>query len=226
MRTRWLELGLVLLVAIAPLWVSSFHAFLKGGTLTDRDTAHYMNAVVHEAAALCLLAYVLRRSRRGWKDIGLRVSIGQVGIGICLFIATSVLTAAGYYVLQYAHFAVFGAWARPWDLSGILGTTSLWVLVPFILLNPWFEESIVRGYLMTELQALTGSSLAAVLISTLLQAGYHLYQGTVNATMVGISFLVLSLYYLKTRELLPVIVAHTIMDAYAITMLLYRLSGR
>jgi membrane protease YdiL (CAAX protease family) len=34
---------------------------------------------------------------------------------------------------------------------------SLWLLIPFLVLNPFFEEILVRGYLTTELADLCGS---------------------------------------------------------------------
>jgi membrane protease YdiL (CAAX protease family) len=102
------------------------------------------------------------------------------------------------------------------------GPTAIWVWVPFILLNPWFEEVLVRGYVMTEVAELSGSAALAVFVSTAIQTGYHLYQGPVNTVIVGSCFLMLSLYYAKTRKLFPVIMAHTIMDVLAWIHLIYQ----
>jgi hypothetical protein len=35
-----MELGLVLLIFLVPLWIISFNTFLRGGALEDRNTAH------------------------------------------------------------------------------------------------------------------------------------------------------------------------------------------
>jgi len=220
-RQRWMELGLVLLIFIAPLWIISFSTFLRGGALEDRNTTHFLAACVHEFAALLLLGYVLKRSGRNFGALGIRPSFGGLGMGAVLWLGVVIVTRLSYYFLQYAHFAIFHQYLRPWDMSGIMGGTAIWVWVPFILLNPWFEEVLVRGYVMTEVAELSGSTAFAVLVSTAIQTGYHLYQGPVNTVMVGSCFLLLSLYYARTRKLFPVIVAHTIIDVLAGIHLIY-----
>ncbi len=82
----------------------------------------------------------------------------------------------------------------------------------FGFLNPFFEEIIVRAYLMTEVRQLTGSGAKAVMVSTALQMSYHFYQGVPMALSDGAAFLVFSLYYSKTRRITPVILAHLYMD--------------
>ena len=212
----------MLLIFVVPLWIISLNTFLRGGTLEDRNTAHFIAACVHEVAALLLLGYVLKRSGRNFGILGMRPSFQGMGIGAVLWLGVSIVTRLSYYFLQYAHFAIFHQYLRPWDLSGIMGRTAIWVWVPFILLNPWFEEILVRGYVMTEVAALSGSAALAVFVSTVIQTGYHLYQGPVNTVIVGSTFLLLSLYYAKTRKLFPVIVAHTIMDVLAGIHLIYQ----
>lgn len=144
-RQRWMELGLVLLIFIVPLWIISFNTFLRGGALEDHNTAHFVAACVHEIAALLLLAYVLKRSGRNFGVLGMEPSYRGIGIGAILWLGASIVTRLAYYFLQYAHFAIFHHYLRPWDLSGIMGQTAIWVWVPFFLLNPWFEEVLCVG---------------------------------------------------------------------------------
>jgi len=86
----------------------------------------------------------------------------------------------------------------------------------FTAINPVFEELIVRAFLISEATLLTGSAGLAVILSVLLQTSYHLYQGIPNAIGDGLIFLVFSLYYVKTRRLWPVILAHLWLDLYAV----------
>lgn len=215
----------MLLIFFAPLLIASIAAFLKGEAPASRDTWQYVNSIVHEIGGLSLLAYILSRSGRGWRDLGFQFTFGQLGVGVVLCVAFVMLAWFVYYILEAAQYSLFHTWIKPWDLSGVFGTTSAWVLVPFVLLNPWFEEGIVRGYVMTELRGLTGSSVVAVLGSTILQIGYHLYQGPVNAVMVGVGFLLLSVFYARTKKLLPVIVSHTAIDVISVLMFVYRAKG-
>jgi membrane protease YdiL (CAAX protease family) len=52
----------------------------------------------------------------------------------------------------------------------------------------------------------------AVLTSTVIQASYHTYQGSWNLVQVVPTFPLFSIYYVRTRRLFPLIVAHTLMD--------------
>jgi membrane protease YdiL (CAAX protease family) len=79
-------------------------------------------------------------------------------------------------------------------------------------LNPFFEELIVRAYLMTEVLDLTGSSSLAVALSVAVQFSYHLHYGWVEAISLSFQFLVFALYYALSRRALPVIVAHSLFD--------------
>ena len=94
----------------------------------------------------------------------------------------------------------------------------------FAVVNPFFEELIVRAFLISEATLLTGSSGLAVILSVLLQTSYHLYQGIPNAVGDGLVFLVFSVYYAKTRRLWPVIFAHLWLDLFAV--IFYRLHAR
>ncbi len=98
-------------------------------------------------------------------------------------------------------------------MGGILfgGGISIATLL-FVCLNPFFEELIVRAYVITEVKQLTGSAAKAVLLSTALQTSYHLYPGAPMAFSIGAAFLVVSIYYSKTGRITPVILAHLYFD--------------
>jgi membrane protease YdiL (CAAX protease family) len=91
--------------------------------------------------------------------------------------------------------------------------------IPFFLVNPFFEELIVRAYLMTEVRALTGSATLAAAISVALQTTYHLYYGWEGALSLAFQFLVFAIYYAKTRKATPVIVAHGAFDLLSLVRL-------
>jgi membrane protease YdiL (CAAX protease family) len=95
-------------------------------------------------------------------------------------------------------------------------SSSFWLLIPFVILNAFYEEILVRGYLMTEIIELRSSVVLATFVSIALQTSYHLYYGIVGALSVGGSLAVLALYYAKTRDLMPVIVSHLLWDLMAL----------
>lgn len=81
-----------------------------------------------------------------------------------------------------------------------------------LCINPFFEELIVRAYLMTEVKRLTNRGMAAILVSTVVQTSYHFYQGGAAAIAHGATFLAFSFYYAKTNRIWPVILAHLYSD--------------
>lgn len=101
------------------------------------------------------------------------------------------------------------------DVSNRFDATSMWFLLPFLLLNPFFEELLVRGYLMTELMELRHSVALAVIVSLVVQTSYHLYYGVYGALTVGSGLSVFAFYYAKSRRLTPVIFAHLMWDLTA-----------
>ena len=103
------------------------------------------------------------------------------------------------------------------------GVSALALLAQF--LNPVFEESIVRGYVMTEVKQLTGSVSKAVILSTALQTSYHFYQGAPMAISEGEMFFLFSIYYARSNRLAPLILAHLYMDLGSTLLVLMKQSG-
>ncbi len=96
---------------------------------------------------------------------------------------------------------------------------SLWWAVPVLILsavqNAVLEEVVVVGYLMTRLRDLAWRTGAIIAMSAVLRGSYHLYQGFgafVGNAVMGVVF---ALFFLRTERVLPLIVAHTILDVAA-----------
>jgi membrane protease YdiL (CAAX protease family) len=94
-----------------------------------------------------------------------------------------------------------------------------WWTVPVLILaalqNAVLEEVIVVGYLMTRL-AQKGWGVAAVIVtSALVRGSYHLYQGFGPALGNVVMGLVFGYWYHRTRRLMPLVVAHTLLDVVA-----------
>jgi membrane protease YdiL (CAAX protease family) len=91
-----------------------------------------------------------------------------------------------------------------------------WWAVPVLVLaamqNAVLEEVVVVGYLMTRLRQMGHRLVPVVLMSAVLRGSYHLYQGIgafVGNAVMGVVF---ALFYVRFRRVLPLIVAHTILD--------------
>jgi membrane protease YdiL (CAAX protease family) len=94
-----------------------------------------------------------------------------------------------------------------------------WWAIPVLVLsaleNAVLEEVIVVGYLITRLRSLGLSTVAIVACSAVLRGSYHLYQGFgafVGNAVMGVVF---ALFYLRYKRVMPLIVAHSILDITA-----------
>lgn len=95
----------------------------------------------------------------------------------------------------------------------------IWWAAPVLIFaavqNAVLEEVIVVGYLVTRLRQLQWRLGTVVATSALLRGSYHLYQGFgafVGNAVMGVIF---SLYFLRTRRVMPLVVAHTLLDIVA-----------
>jgi len=218
-RFRWFEVSLVLLITCGTAFLNSLYLLRYGpSAMPHISSARWSVGIVHEVASLLLLGYVLSRRNLGFRDLGLRWSLRDIGVGLLVAGGSYATYALGYLLVHLLHRMVFSSALKVLSGSDFFAHPSI-VAVPFSLLNPFFEELIVRAYLMTEVKELTGSSALAVAISVIVQSSYHLYYGWEGAITLSFSFLVLALYYARWRRALPVVVAHGFLDIYALLRL-------
>ena len=89
------------------------------------------------------------------------------------------------------------------------------VLVLIAFGNGLLEEVVVVGYLITRLRQTGWGVATAVAFSSLLRGTYHLYQGFgafIGNAIMGVVF---SVFFVRTRRLWPLILAHTLLDVVA-----------
>jgi len=91
-----------------------------------------------------------------------------------------------------------------------------WWTVPVLILqavkNAVLEEVIVVGYLVTRLQRLGWRTPAVLAASAVLRGSYHLYQGFGPFFGNAVMGLVFAEWYRRGGRLLPLIIAHTVLD--------------
>jgi membrane protease YdiL (CAAX protease family) len=89
------------------------------------------------------------------------------------------------------------------------------VLVLSAVQNALLEEVVVVAYLLDRLPRLGWSGPAVIAASALLRGSYHLYQGYgpfVGNAVMGVVF---ALYYRRSGRVLPLVVAHALLDVVA-----------
>jgi uncharacterized protein len=93
---------------------------------------------------------------------------------------------------------------------------SVWWAIPVLVLsaaqNAVLEEVVVVGYLLNRLRELGWPPWRALVASAVLRGSYHLYQGFGGFIGNAIMGLIFGYFYQRTRRVLPLVVAHTILD--------------
>jgi membrane protease YdiL (CAAX protease family) len=99
------------------------------------------------------------------------------------------------------------------------GLHGMWWTVPVLILaaaqNAVLEEVVAVGYLMERLGGLRWSPVATVATSAVLRGSYHLYQGFGPFLGNAVMGVVFAEYYRRQRRVMPLVVAHTVLDVVA-----------
>lgn len=99
------------------------------------------------------------------------------------------------------------------------GLQHVWWGTPVLVLrafaNGAAEEVLVVGYLLVRLRQLGWSPWASLAASALLRGSYHLYQGFGGGVGNLLMGLVFAAWWMRTRRLGPLVLAHTLLDVVA-----------
>jgi len=135
---------------------------------------------------------------RPWRDLG-------IGAGLAALLG---IPGLGLYAAARALGVNLEVHASALD--------AYWWTVPMLILlalkNALLEEVVVVGYLMERLRDLRWRTPMIVAASALLRGTYHLYQGVGGMVGNAVMGLVFAEYYRRKRRVMPLVIAHTIMD--------------
>ncbi|MCE5328461.1 MAG: CPBP family intramembrane metalloprotease [Planctomycetaceae bacterium] len=172
--------------------------------------------IFRDMALVSLVLFFIWRNREPIRRIGwsFRCCWRDVGLGMMLFIPT--FFAAGW-VEQAAKFVGLspGPKSLPADLTPH-GGVELALASVMVVVVALAEETIFRGYLILRFAEITGSGVAAVLLSSFIFALGHGYEGSAGVVTVGFMGLVFAMVFLWRKSLLAPIVMHFMQDFLAI----------
>ncbi|MFB4273913.1 CPBP family intramembrane glutamic endopeptidase [Nonomuraea sp. MTCD27] len=199
----------------APRELKGQQAVLVGSMAPDRpwlDLALQLVQIAISVAPVGLVAYLLVRSGESLRTIGadLRRPGGDLARGAALAAAIGGSGLAFYLAV----------WAAGVNLTVVPGQLpEVWWQVPVLLLaaaqNGVLEEVLVAGYLLHRLGQAGWSPWKAVVVSSLLRGSYHLYQGFGGFVGNVVMGLVFGRLYQRWGRAMPLVVAHTLIDAVA-----------
>ncbi|CAN5234059.1 CPBP family intramembrane metalloprotease [soil metagenome] len=138
---------------------------------------------------------------RWWRDLGIGVGLAAaIGIpGLGLYALGRLLGIT----VQVQASALNAAW---WTIP---------VLILAALQNALLEEVVAVAYLMERLRDLRWRTPLILAASALLRGSYHLYQGFGPFIGNAVMGLVFAEYYRRRRRVLPLVVAHMLLDVVA-----------
>jgi membrane protease YdiL (CAAX protease family) len=176
------------------------------------DLTYQLLGIFFALVPVLLAVHLLNRDRDARATLGLdrRRPVSDVlwGMGLAVLIGIP-----GILLYLGAHSLGVNATVVPAALP------DLWWAVPVLILsasqNAILEEVVVVGYLMTRLEEMGWRVRAVIAASALLRGSYHLYQGFggfVGNAVMGVIF---AYFYLRTRRVLPLVIAHTLLDVVA-----------
>jgi len=203
---------IILVVAIFAGWfiVASVQAVLAGFPIPHLSDREALGLLLTESLAFPVAFAVLWW--RGWrvKDLGIHITGLNTFIGLLLFGGTLLVNIALWELLGHA---VGGREFLDQFSQAISISFPLSLLLS--VANGAFEEFFLCRYLV---EAFTKFGPAIALgISALVRVMYHLYQGPLGAILVLGFGIVVSLFYWRFRQVWPVMVAHMLADAAALT---------
>jgi len=213
---RIIDLVLVLFIGFSgPLSSALFLFFFPVKANTFNVNGRFISGLLHEIGALVLFFLLLQRQGRKLKEIGLAFHWLDALSGLALYLVSFVTYYVCATVFQFGYYFWNQEYFQYRNTDAMVLGASMVLMTGYTVAAPFFEEILVRGYLMTELTQLSWPTWLAVMASVLLQTSYHLYYGLAGALIVGTTFGMSAIYFAWRRRLWPVILSHLIWDVVA-----------
>ncbi|MEU4192076.1 CPBP family intramembrane glutamic endopeptidase [Kribbella sp. NPDC026611] len=177
------------------------------------DLTWQVFAVVTALVPVALVGHLMARGGESLRTIGfdLRDRVRDLGRGTAI---AAIIGGAGLLLYLGAHAAGVNLTVDPSQLP------DYWWRIPILIAvsaeNAILEEVIVLGYLNHRLDQLGWSVSRATVTSALVRGSYHLYQGLggfVGNVIMGVIFTYL---YRRWGRIMPLVVAHTLIDTVAL----------
>ena len=192
---------------------ASTTSLVLGVRRLELNTSVAVRAGVFELALLGIVLLFLRARGWKWRRAGMEPSWPEIGFGLLLFIAN----LTWFYCTVMIAIRIVPSLANA-DAFQFVVTASAAPLLFFIIVNSFFEEMIVSGYVISSMSN-QGAALS-ITASTLIRRLYHLYQGPIAPLSILPMGLLFGWVYWRRRNLWPLITAHTM--ANVLGLLVFR----
>jgi uncharacterized protein len=170
--------------------------------------------VAYEAVIGTVLVLFLRR--RGWRleHLTRPFTAGDLPRGVALWLLAMVL-APGAVALALKSATSMDVQAL--FTTSVVGDLHIGLMVAAVIIRPLYEELIYLGFIPAAFPSAAGWLI--VLLSTVLRVLIHSYQGVLTFLVILPMGLVLAGYYMRSRRVWPVVLAHALQDVIGFSVL-------
>lgn len=217
---RWAQAFEVLFLILLFFPITALAVLVTGGrAAVGGSFAHLAVAlIVRDIALVAVVALFLRRRREPARAIGWtgRRWGREVLLGFGLYFVMLLILSVVVSVLTRA-----GVPARPELPAAFSPSTGpeIALALALVVVVAITEEILFRGYLLLRLRNVTRSAPAAVVLSSVLFALGHGYEGAVGMIAVGVLGAFLAVIYLWRGSLVAPIVMHFCQDFIGLVLL-------
>lgn len=226
-RELWVEVGVILLVALLPMYLPApdlvSHSAANPSIGEPFSVRDFLRSTIIDTTGGVLLLYVIWRSGEPWSRFGFtRSGWTRLDTSIALGIVLMNFGSEGLIALfEPVHIEDNGRR----DIGMSPGTAPLIIeyvlFVVHICISAFYEELLTRGYLIPRFEHLLHSTWISLFLTALLFGGFHMDQGMGGVLSTTLAGLVYGGAFCWFRRLWPVAAAHVVYNL--IVMLLPRL---
>jgi membrane protease YdiL (CAAX protease family) len=222
--TRGAVVGQILVVAVPMgLWLALAERFGLGiGGVLPAPVGPLVHVVLNGVFSVALILFALRREPNVRGALGLEpMRVGTaIGLGLAAVATAYVVQsfAAGIYlVVSRANLDAELASKQRWTAA--LADIPLAAVLPLAVFVGVYEEVLFRGFLLGRLRLCFRTPTPPVLISAVLFAAGHAYQGTLGLVQTSVVGVVLGALAVARSSIWPCIVAHVTIDTFGLVAL-------
>jgi len=193
------------------IYSSTKTAFFSDSIATstqDYNSYDFAFIILYDFIILSIIVYFLKYRRWTIKDFNLDFTPIMLGIGLIL---AFVRISSGIIVSNTIEFINI---LSPNTVSGPAITlhTNFLSTAIIVVVNSFFEEFLLIGYLFKRFEKMHPAFV--ILISAIIRASYHTYQGLNFLPSILIMATIFGAYYIKYKKLWPLIIAHAIGNTF------------
>lgn len=213
---------LIFLALIVPSMLMDFFLFRQ------QKTGFILVAwatMVRDLTLVCLILFFLWRARESVRAIGwvFEHAWREVALGAVLYVPF--FFATGYLAAAFESAGLSGPKKPAPAFLEANGTAQLILAAALVVVVAISEETIFRGYLILRFNQLTRSTVVAVVLSSVIFAMGHGYEGTSGVATVGVMGLIFAIIYLWRKSLVAPMVMHFLQDFIGIVIVPWLTKG-